>query len=1028
MNPIWFTLAMSAGTILFPTQLPSGPRLTDTRTTTSSVGGPVPIAFGTCAVAGTVIWLAPFVEHKSEQGGKGGPQQLQYNYTQSIAIALCERVDDFAPDNEGAIGGISRIWENGTIVYDIRPQQLASSTGALDLLAETDQQYQNRLTASAAYAETFTLYLGDELQLADPTIEAVEGAGNVPAFRALAYIVYPNRNLQLAQGQRHPNFQFEVYPWPPNGEGAPAVSPIVPALLLNFNGSNGSTVFTDSSPAHHIVTALGDAHLDTTSPLPGHTAALRTNFFDSNEQCASIAVTPGGPLDLSTSDDFTLQFWLDFDLPPSAGGTPVLASWYAGGDGWYMRFIQTFGVAGYFEFKTLHAGADTWQQGSSGGAGITLNQYTLVEVVCQGGVMGLFVDGVAGKTANGAPPHAVTILPPAPGTKLQIGSNQAWVAQPIHGFYGKVAITRAALHTPGVDYGGGPPPPFVGTVTLGQIIGRICKRSGLTAIDVTDMDAISINGYAIATVCSGSAILTPLRSVGFFDAVETEAVLKFLARGKPIVATLTTDDFGAYDATANGDPSKCPPSIATQRVQDVELPFQIRLHYMATSRDYQDAEQDSEFRLSTKATNPVDVSLPLCLDDTQALQCANVLWAAAWASRSSHTLSVDQAWLNLDLADCIGVPIDGVIQRLRIVSDTLASGVLRKLSCVRDDGGAYISFAVAAAPARSPLPLTFVAPASFELLDLPCLQDSDSDPGFYVAAQRLNGVGAWKGASIYKSIDGGSTYTLVSTVITEAALGTLGSAVAPSQAFTWDTTTLIDVTVASNAITFEGRSDAAVLAGANAAAMGADGRWEIVQFAIATQIDPTHWQLSRLLRGRRGTEHVMGTSQVGDTFVLVSGGDLARIVLQSTEIGALRDYQVAAIGLPISSAVTQAFTGHGQALVCFSPVDAIADLQSDGDILISWIRRSRLGRTLMSGVDIPLGEATESFSVDILEAASPHTVLRTLASSTVSVLYTHAMQETDFGSPLPATLDVAIYQLSAITGRGTPLLVTLTIT
>jgi hypothetical protein len=263
------------------------------------VGGPVPITFGTCAVAGTVMWLAPFVEHKSTQGGKGGPTQLQYNYTQSIAIALSERVDDFAPDEEGAIGGVSRIWENGTIMYDVRPQQLASSTGGLNLLAETDQQYANRLAASAAYAETFTLYLGDELQLADPTIEAVEGVGNVPAFRSLAYIVYPNRNLTLAQGQRHPNFQFEVYPWPPGGAGAPApVPPVAPALLLNFNGTNGSTVFTDSSTAHHAVTALGDAHLDTTSPLPGHTAALATTYFDSAEQCANVAVALGGPLDL----------------------------------------------------------------------------------------------------------------------------------------------------------------------------------------------------------------------------------------------------------------------------------------------------------------------------------------------------------------------------------------------------------------------------------------------------------------------------------------------------------------------------------------------------------------------------------------------------------------------------------------------------------------------------------------------------------------------------------------------------------
>jgi len=510
--------------------------------------------------------------------------------------------------------------------------------------------------------------------------------------------------------------------------------------------------------------------------------------------------------------------------------------------------------------------------------------------------------------------------------------------------------------------------------SIGSIIAKVCKRSGLRNIDVTDMNEIMIDGYAVSTICNGSAILTPLRSIGFFDAVDTNGLLAFPARGKDVVATFTTDDFGAYDANSGGTDasgaSSCPPSITTTRSQDVDLPRSIRFHYIASSRDYEDAEQDSPPRSNTKAVNDVDISVAVCLSDTMALRCASVLWADAWAARTAHELSVDQSWLALDVADNIGVPVDGFIQRIRIANDTNSSGVLRKMSCVNDEAGAYISFAVAQPPQRPPQQLTFIGATVFELLDLPCLQDADSDPGFYIAAQHLD-AGSWKGATFYKSTDGGASYAALFSLLSETTSGAIFGAIPSSQAYTWDDETIIIVNLASTRYSFESVSDDAVLAGANTAAMGVDGRWEIVQFANAVQASPTQWILSRLLRGRRGTEHVIGSSQDGDSFVMVSQGTLGRAVLDAAEIGASRTYRGTSIGASFTSGVTEEFTGRGEALICFSPVNGAAHRLTDGDISISWIRRSRLGRTLMSGVDIPLGEATESFQVDILEPASP---------------------------------------------------------
>jgi hypothetical protein len=1123
-----FVLGSLAGSALFPTQLPPGPKIQDNRTTTSTVGGPISLVFGTANVGGTVMWLAPYVQSSSEQSGKGGPEQQTFSYTQSIAIGLAERVDDDADDSIGAIAGLSRIWENGAIVYDIRPQQVANTF--LGTLAETDQEYQNRLTASAAYAETFTLYLGDELQEPDPTIEAIQGVGQVPPFRGLAYIVYPNRALTIAQGLRHPNFQFEVFQ---AGVGD-CVSSTVYSNNILYRWQSGTeadptnpqniNTFAPHSFDANLVTQDGKHYLDYPS--------LNFQFDSLDDLLASVSpyykmplsyvgyasdATAGGTstevIRLSSSigdgamgiptpgDYITSQqnvVWVYFNvLVPQDGYysesritppyffpeiAPTNKTWH-GGDGGPNRVIQSLSYtwpstpeSSFPPYPAPYTGAIVNSATGPSSAycffiydvqiivrrfpspppnpclGLTpsptIPGYAIMEngdlIQCNDWQLVPGPYGFSWKTMSvfneNALVNAYPWNPTLPVTDPNYDNETFWT----NAYNALVAEQKMPSGlTYGIDYPITPTAVYqldrvictgsgIG-VSIGDICRAICKRSGLLAIDASDMDAISVDGYAISSVCTGSSILSPLRSIGFFDAVETDGLIKFQARGKPVAATFTTDDFGAYDgAQSTSDSSgasSCPPSLTVARSQDEDLPRSIRFHYIATSRDYEDAEQDSSFRLATAAVNDVDITVPVCLPDTQAAQCASVLWADSWAARTSYELSIDQSKLILDVGDCIAVPVDGFIRRMRIASDTNSSAVLRKLSCVQDDEGAYISFAVSTPPQRQPQQLSFIGATVYELLDLPCLQDADSDPGFYVACQRVGGM--WKGATFYKSNDGGASWATLFSLLSETTMGTILNAVPASQALTWDDSTQIIVNVPSSSYSFESVSDDALLAGANAACMGSDGRWEIIQFANAAQATPTQWILSRLLRGRRGTEHVLGSSRAGDQFVMVSDGTIGRVVLQASEIGAARTYRGTSVGASFSSGVIETFTGHGQALVCFSPVDVKAQRITDGDIVISWFRRSRLGRTLMSGVDIPLGETIESFSVDILSPdspSSPEIVLRTLnVTNAEQVLYTVAMQEIDFGSTPISSLKCAVYQLSSIVGRGTPALVTLTL-
>jgi hypothetical protein len=86
-----------------------------------------------------------------------------------------------------------------------------------------------------------------------------------------------------------------------------------------------------------------------------------------------------------------------------------------------------------------------------------------------------------------------------------------------------------------------------------------------------------------------------------------------------------------------------------------------------------------------------------------------------------------------------------------------------------------------------------------------------------------------------------------------------------------------------------------------------------------------------------------------------------------------------------------------------------------GDLTITWIRRTRYSGEWRDLVDAPLNEASEAYELDVLGGGGQ--LVRTLGSTSPSVVYAAADQTTDFGAPQSAVA-VAVYQMSAAVGRG----------
>ncbi len=213
-------------------------------------------------------------------------------------------------------------------------------------------------------------------------------------------------------------------------------------------------------------------------------------------------------------------------------------------------------------------------------------------------------------------------------------------------------------------------------------------------------------------------------------------------------------------------------------------------------------------------------------------------------------------------------------------------------------------------------------------------------------------------------------------------------------------------------------SDLALLSGANAAAIEhAPSDWEIIQFQNATLVAPATYELSSLLRGQQGTEATMSASlAAGARFVLLDSA-LTTLDLTQDEIGLPFTWRYGPsnrdLGSTAYATTVHAFAGIGRRPL--APVH-VGGRRDAGDLHISWIRRTRIGGDSWEFAEVPLGEDSEAYALDIVDGDS---VVRTLAASSPFATYTAADQVADFGAPPPA-ITVRIYQLSASYGRGSP--------
>lgn len=1008
-GPLGFLIGSALGNLLFQ-QKQQGPRLTDLHTQTSAYGEMIPIVYGKMRIATKVIYAADKVEHEQSQKGKGGPEVTTFTYTQSFATYICE----------GPIADVLRIWFDKQLIWD------------------RDQD--------GSPALPWTLYYGDMVQTPDATMEALLGVGNVPGYRGTAYIMW--EDLELEQwGNRIPDIEvevlvsagdipFRVSTFNPLPDGAVVGG----GMFCTFDG----TVITAGRYSASIPDYIERYFLVDGTPV-GSPPYLQVSLAGLQLK-GTVGGSPVAVLFDSGAD--LLRWYVSGEAGAIIPANPVGGTNKDGafvGRGNIYQFDYIYGVStqttvGPFpDFLVSTIGFITrWPAPGGIPTGVCDATYSMAEVGTINWINITLGTSDTGNVYATVPPESSVIgpalyefdadlnllrqwddandSPPSNNTPPTLNSAEfSFVVY--RGMYGSYSNTGAFgeafsavkinsdytfTHVGQIFQGVGPnirfsrglclcadgvvslDPPEAGVI-LGDIVADLSART--KSLDPSEYNTSDLKdlvpGYVIASQTAVRDAISPLQNAWPFDATESSGVIKFVRRGKASIIDIPDDDLAAHTPDS-GPPAK----LGIKRALEQELPRTVSDKYRSLNADYQDGSQ-YERRLLTNSVSELTLELPIALSDTFAKTVASVFLFGAWFSRTTFTFwtSCKYAWL--EPTDVIGIGI----YTMRITKKTEQGNGVIAWEAIADDPSLWARSSAGSGGEGqgSSHPLVPKTPTDLLLLDLPMITDSDEQIGFYAAMASSTGATNWA-ARLYQSVDGGTSYNIIGARATQDVIGTCVNALGD---FTgnniFDETQKLTILVGAGGGSLASASQTDVLNGANMIVAGP----EVLQYCDAELVDVDTWELSRLLRGRRGTEWAINAHAIGERFVMLP---VLNPAMSSSLLGRSLLYKAVTVGRTVAQTTAVSFVNQGQSLRPYTPVLLGGGCDASGNITLNWTRRTRVGGEWLDFNEVPLAEASEGYVVQIWD--SSYTICARIIDGLTAqtTTYSAADQVTDFGA------------------------------
>lgn len=576
---------------------------------------------------------------------------------------------------------------------------------------------------------------------------------------------------------------------------------------------------------------------------------------------------------------------------------------------------------------------------------------------------------------------------------------------------------------------------------LRDVMLDVADRAGILAsrCDFSSLASYPVPNLIVGARTEAGRIMDTCAKTNFFDMIESGGKLKAKIRTGTSVLTIPAEDIGA-----NADDSP-EPFVTSVRAQEVELPREFEVSYNSEAQDFQTFTQRAK-RQTRYSENQDSLNVPMAIPDAKARFLADALLMEKWVQRTSHSFSLPYKYLKLDPGDVISIPDEsGTLRVVRILE--MNAGILAQIevTAVDDDPGIYVDPGLpAAVPDQIPGDVITNNQATMIAFETNAPYDElASRPYLGFAGGRIDA--GWSGGRAESDVTiisgGGAPTTETASFVQSAAFGyttpdaygALGSGASyadgnyidPVRWGTLDTINKVRVTLASgtlSSVTY----DEMVLNGKNLAIIGR----EILHFQTATLISGTTYELSNLIRYRRGTDYVwiqegMGfgvSHDINEPFVLLDSRvknftySVASLGLEAAfrllESG--RDYSG---GLP-SFGTPMIFNGatrkpYGPCLLKYTG-DRTAT--PSVDLVLSWTRRARVNGSLQWYTDVPLDETVEKYEIEIWNDDVSGLYNTYTVTGATSFAYTQAARTLDGTDSLE--INFVVYQVSSEPGIG----------
>ena len=1039
-----------------------GPRLSDRSVSSSAYGNYLPIVYGTFRVGGEVIWSTDLIEHKHKQSaGKGGGGQTYttYTYTVSFALAL----------SEGEIDGVRKMWFDSKLVYsqadDATPAELQKSAKLakrMTVYTGTETQTADPTIEAEMGAGTVPGYRGtayivfDDLdvtkygnRIPQITVEITKGTQSLSA--AVINTTYSglyNTFLDIDNGiayittgssqssQDVSNIQHRVM----RLDGTVAKSRKYSIVFADTNEILSNTVYSqlaDQRPTYWGLYGItpsanfaivdvgrdaGNARMAGVMSLLGDsyywlglcsTARVLLDSADATRWVNNIrAVENDDPLNpLSVYIYHFVEGKLyRFDVYVSLLGGyfmtefPTWSSYvdeertnYVNWPGFCrddvsgdIYCIKTDTVTGVCSVKRYTEDGDFVEEKLSGDfeiTGVYSSTLAYSDGLLWAVVAGIGSDRIAvfdwATEAIVYSSPLTGIMPASPAIATITASGNIANMNAGGTFISiKLAMTRASM-------------------PLDEVVTDICSRAGLSGaeIDVTDLSSDNVRGMVIGQQMSARGALQMLGAAYFFDAVESDGILKFVKRGDSSVATFEDSDIGCYE----NEPVEL---WQATRTQEEELPSELMLQYAQHDADYQQGAQFSR-RESVLAGNKSALQLAIAFTDNEAKAIVDTLMFTAWHNRHGFKFASWQKFHKIEPADVVTVGGETV----RITSRSEGVNGLIEFEGVRELPQIYTGQVGAGATGSvGGQTVNVPGPTDYELLDIPPLRDSD----FYVNGIYWAAAGYltdWDGATLLKSIDDGDNWESLQSADTASVFGyastTIGNFTG-GNIFDEINILRVEVNGALSSATWD-----EVINGANVAIVGN----EIIQFRTASLISTGIYDLSGLLRGRRGTEWAMDSHSTSERVVLIEEAALRWIDLQSTDYNTSRLFGAVTHGDTIEDVSSRYMTYAGVNQKAFAPVHPGAGRLANGDLYLQWTRSVAIDSHWIDGRDAGNGMADPTYELTVYSDSGYTTLVRTVTGITTES-YTYAYADRTADGITTGTIYFKVRETGTVNGES----------